>query len=98
MSIRTPGPAGLDKSLDLRVEVPVLVDLAFNGPVAQRLSGKTIQLAVTGTLDEPKVSLPPEKSALQQFANLMGKRPADENATAVENLAGLATDFLPAAQ
>lgn len=95
--IRTSGTVGLDKSLDLRVDVPVLVDLAFSGPIAQRFSGKTIQLAVTGTLDDPKISMPPEKSALKQFADLVRPESGVEGTTA-ENVASLARDLLPAAQ
>jgi hypothetical protein len=96
--LRTSGTVGLDKTLDLRVDVPVLIDLAFSGPIAQRVSGKTIQLAVTGTLDKPKVSLPKDKSFVQQFSSLLSDNPNEADGVASDDLVGLARDLLPAAK
>jgi hypothetical protein len=96
--LRTSGTVGLDKTLDLRVDVPVLIDLAFSGPIAQRVSGKTIQLSVTGTLDKPKVSLPKDKSIVQQFSSLLSDEPNEADGVASDDLVGLARDLLPAAK
>ncbi len=96
--IRTSGYVGLDKSLDLRVDVPMALDVAFDGPVAQRLSGKSIALAVTGTLDDPKVAFPPEQGLVRQFANLVSENPEQTGGVVEGGMVDLAQDFLPLAR
>jgi hypothetical protein len=101
LMFRTSGTVGLDRTLDLRVDVPLAFDVAFNGPVAQRLAGKTLKLAVTGTLDDPKVSLIPETSVVRQIADLLRETPtAPEEAgeQAGEGVLGLAEEVLPLAR
>ncbi len=96
--VRTSGSVGLDKTLDLRVEVPVALNLAFKGPIAQRVSGKTVQLAVTGTLDDPKVALPPEKGLVKQFANLVSDDPVDADGAVADDVVEIAKELLPTAR
>lgn len=96
--IRTSGYVGLDKSLDLRVEAPTSLDWAFDGPIAQRLSGKSIELAVTGTLDDPKVSFPEDKGLVQQLANLVSENPEETGGAVAGGMVDLARDVLPLAR
>jgi hypothetical protein len=96
--IRTSGSVGLDRTLDLHVEVPILLDMAFSGPLAQRISGKSIHLVVTGTLDAPTVSLPPDQGAWQQFARMLSDEPGEADGVVADDIAGLARDLLPAAR
>jgi hypothetical protein len=96
--IQTSGSVGLDKTLDLQVQIPVVLDLALSGPLAQRISGKSIHLAVTGTLDDPKVSLPPEETAWQQLTRLLGDNPDEADGVVADDIAGLAKEILPGAR
>jgi hypothetical protein len=96
--IQTSGSVGLDKTLDLRVQVPIALDLALSGPLAQRLSGKSINLVVTGTLDDPKVTLPPGETAWQQFTRILSENPDEADGVVADDLAGLARELLPGAR
>ncbi|MBW3596078.1 MAG: hypothetical protein KY475_02255 [Planctomycetes bacterium] len=98
---RTSGTVGLDRTLDLRVEVPIALDMAFSGPIAQRLSGKTLKLAVGGTLDEPTVSLVPETTVVRQIAELLRETPDGPSSAgdkAGDSVAELAEEVLPLAR
>ncbi len=98
---RTSGTVGLDRSLDLRVDVPLALDLAFSGPLAKRLSGKTLRLAVTGTLDAPHVSLVPETTVVRQLSDLLRASPEEGGVAtevAADDVIGLAQEVLPLAR
>lgn len=62
--IRTSGSVGIDESLDLNVEVPIPLNLFFDGPLAQRIGSGPFTLHVAGTLDEPKLELPRDGNPL----------------------------------
>lgn len=60
--VRTHGFVGLDKSLDLIAEIPVplapnsnLAEGVPPNPIIESLRGKTIQIPIVGTLDQPKI-------------------------------------------
>ena len=54
---RTSGSVGVDESLDLTVDVPLAGEFFQGVPIARRLAGKKLRLAITGTLDDPRVDL-----------------------------------------
>lgn len=54
-TIRTTGSVGLDESLQMVVQIPLLDDWIGDRPVLQALKGQTINIPVGGTLSRPQV-------------------------------------------
>jgi hypothetical protein len=96
--VHSSGSVGLDRTLNLRVEVPVMLDMALRGPLGQRISGKSFHFVVTGTLDDPKVSLPPGETGLQQLTRILSDQPAEADGVLADDLVGLARELLPGAR
>ena len=65
--VRTKGWVSLDRTLDLEVELPVPLKLVREGLFDGKTQGKTMQLRVTGTLDDPQIELPKSGSAFDQL-------------------------------
>ena len=57
LDIESSGSVGLDdRSLDLKLALPVPVDLPSDRPLLAALAGKSISIGVGGVLGEPKVN------------------------------------------
>lgn len=57
LDIHSSGSVGLDdKTLDLKLELPVPADLPADRPLLAALAGKSISLGIGGVLGEPKVN------------------------------------------
>ena len=56
LDIRSSGSVGLDdKSLDLKLELPIPADLPQDRPLLAALSGRTFSVGVGGVLGEPRI-------------------------------------------
>ena len=80
--IRSSGSVGLDETLDLRVEIPIPLSLLRErneGGEPPRLR-KPIVLVVRGTLDEPKVELPDDKTWATELVDrlLLENQPGED--------------------
>jgi hypothetical protein len=62
--IRTSGSVGLDQSLDLMAEIPILPEWAGRQSVLASLSGQTLKIPVRGRLGQPNL----DDRALRQVA------------------------------
>lgn len=52
---RSEGSVGFDETLDLRLHLPLPLDLLHEGPVLRAVSHQPVVLHITGTLDQPRV-------------------------------------------
>jgi hypothetical protein len=69
MRVSTSGSVGLDQTLRLLVAMPIPDRWTQNGgPILQALRGERIQLAVSGTLEEPQI----DASSLREFGKRVG--------------------------
>jgi hypothetical protein len=55
--VRSEGMVGFDRSLDLRAQIPLPLQLLGGGPIAQSLGNQTLNLPIRGTLDNPQLRL-----------------------------------------
>ncbi len=90
--IHSHGTVGLDKSLDLMVEVPLPLNLLGDGPIATALGKQTLYLPVRGTLDQPEVKLEGDGQLVSNLLSGMlnpameGDLPLDEITEALKQL------------
>ncbi len=68
LQIRTQGSVGMDRSLDMLVEVPIPLDLIHDGPILRMLSERPLRLHVRGTLDKPVLALPDDRQWQKELA------------------------------
>lgn len=66
--LATSGSVGLDRTLDLIVEVPLGGSLLAERPWLRRVADKPLRLSVTGTIEEPKVGLAQDRTFLEELA------------------------------
>lgn len=96
---RTSGSVGLDESLDLLVEVPLLGEVLGDGPIASQLAGRKLQVQVRGTIEEPRLTLPKGELLLQnllaEITGGEGGEPVDM-AEVAESALGIARNLLAA--
>ena len=67
--VETSGSVGLDETLDLALKIPLPFSLLHGSPSFKRLSEKPLSLHVSGTLDDPKISLPSNGNWLNEIVN-----------------------------
>ena len=72
--ITTHGSVGFDESLALIAEVPIQDAWVSKDPIARSLSGKTIQVAIHGTLRRPQL----DRRSIEQLAGQMLRGAAQE--------------------
>ena len=76
LDLRSTGSVGLDdKSLDIKLELPIPADLPQDRPLLATLAGRTFSLNVGGILGQPKVSFDGsiQANAGQMVAELMNR-------------------------
>ena len=76
IGITSSGSVGIDESLDLNVAIQLPASMLGKSRIAQRLSEDPIEIAIGGTLQEPKVGLPQKASWVQSIERIIS---ADEN-------------------
>ncbi len=55
VTIRTSGSVGLDQSMDLVAEIPILPAWLGQGPLTKGLQGQTLRIPIRGTVQKPNV-------------------------------------------
>ncbi|MEC7501455.1 MAG: hypothetical protein VX970_06975 [Planctomycetota bacterium] len=53
--VRTSGSVGLDQTLDLVAEIPILQKWVDRDPILRGLAGQTLKLPIRGTVQNPKI-------------------------------------------
>ncbi|MCP4944634.1 MAG: hypothetical protein GY924_22000 [Planctomycetaceae bacterium] len=102
IEIVSSGSVGLDETLDLTVSIKLPEGLLGKGAVRDALTSQPIQLAVTGTLEAPKLSVSSKQGILQSFGKLLestGKDSSESNPGEVgDALSDILGDVLNLAQ
>lgn len=82
IEIVSSGSVGLDETLDLKVSIQLPAGLLGKGAVRDALTSQPIELAVTGTLEAPKLGVMGQQGILKSFGKLIeftGKDVSDSN-------------------
>jgi hypothetical protein len=74
---------GLDETLDLHVAVQLPNELLSDSALVQQLTKDPIVLAISGTLDEPKIQLASDRGLIKSIQGLItgdsAQQPSDES-------------------
>ena len=86
IEFKSSGSVGLDETLDLKVAVKLPDELLGGGALVQRFTKDPIVLAITGTLDVPRVELASSGGLLKSIQSLIksGQAESEPNATSGE--------------
>ena len=102
IEISSSGSVGLDETLDLTVSIKLPEGLLGKGALRDALTSQPIQLAVTGTLEAPKLKVSGKRGILNSFGNLIestGKPLGESNPAEVgDAISDLLGDVLNLAQ
>ena len=82
IEIVSSGSVGLDETLDLTVSIKLPEGLLGKGTVRDALTSQPLELAVTGTLEAPKLRLSGKQGIFKSFGNLIestGKDSSESN-------------------
>jgi hypothetical protein len=77
IEIVSNGSVGLDETLDLQVAIRLPPGLLGETPLAKRVSGQPIEVAIGGTLDQPQVSLPKRVDWIRSLEGLIAGKEID---------------------
>jgi len=97
--IRTRGTVGLDETIDIQVTINLPARVTARIPVLGSLTQAPLELTLTGTLSNPRVSLPAGRDILDELANRLtspnGESP-DQPAPTLSGAIGTVVDGLNA--
>ncbi len=71
LEIVSHGSVGLDETLDLQVSIQLPPGLLGQSAIANRLTGQPIEIAIGGTVDQPKVGLPERMDWIRSIEGLI---------------------------
>ncbi len=94
IEIVSSGSVGLDETLDLTVSIKLPDGLLGKGVVRDAITSQPIQLAVTGTLETPKLSVSSKKGILQSFGNLLDSTGKDSGESTPGSVGDALSDIL----
>lgn len=88
------GSVGIDESLDLTVSIKLPDGFVGRGTVRDMLTSQPILLAVSGTLDSPKLRVSAKQGVLKSFGNLIESVGKDPNQVDPGEVGAAVTDIL----
>ncbi len=96
LQIRTKGWVGLDRSLDLQVDIPIPLAMLHDGSLLKKLSDRPLRFQIRGSLDKPLIGLPDDRRWYEELAKrlLSDSENSDPQFTKLEPLAESVLDTL----